>query len=724
MRWIVLALFFVMCLGAPPAMAQSPRTIIVMDGSGSMWGQIDGRPKLEIARETVGNVLAQVPAEQEIGLLAYGHREKGNCGDIELVVPPASGTGAAISQAVNGMRFLGKTPLSDAVRQAAEALRYTEDAATVVLVTDGLETCNADPCALANELEQAGLNFTAHVIGLGLSQAESAQVSCLATGTGGRYFDAADADGLAEALLETVASSEPLPETPPTQRSYFPGAPDMPGIALAPTGQTTGAPESAVAPFDFPADGTAPQCAAICTGDAQCAAWRYEPAGSLFVAEARCFAYGASSEMDYSAYDLSEGWSSGIKDGVLMLVRPYIAQEPLPEATLDAPDTAPAGQVARIAWTGPAAELDTIEIGLPGDGEGWTYVYVADGNPAELLMPGEPGDYELRYKFRDQFVIATRPIAVTEAMVSMNAPDKVLAGSEVSIAWAGPDADYDNIQIAVPGDDSYLTYAYVRDNNPVLLTMPDEPGLYELRYKLADTEVIATRPIEVLSADAVQPEDQNGPALVAATFQAETGGLDLAIYWSATPLPGQNLPPEAWAMQEAVTGPVTEQFLPGAYDVLGEAGDDVFAGRVDITAQGPNAFTIPRSGLLSPGGEDRPDEQAHICSGPQPCVIADPTGLAFTLPAGWSSDAPFRYEAAGGVTADRPTAIFLGPNGNSVLLLNPIRWIESNGVCTESAAGPLCIPGQPDPAALAALAVILPSLTYSPAGGDSSERLQ
>ena len=44
-----------------PQAAPQPATIIVMDGSGSMWGQIDGRPKLEIARETVGDVLSLVP---------------------------------------------------------------------------------------------------------------------------------------------------------------------------------------------------------------------------------------------------------------------------------------------------------------------------------------------------------------------------------------------------------------------------------------------------------------------------------------------------------------------------------------------------------------------------------------------------------------------------------------------------------------------------------------
>jgi Ca-activated chloride channel family protein len=96
------------CIGiflSAPAFAEAPRTIIVMDGSGSMWGQIDGRTKLEIARETITEVLGTIPADQELGLMAYGHRERGNCSDIELMVPPAAGSGAEISARVNEMRF-------------------------------------------------------------------------------------------------------------------------------------------------------------------------------------------------------------------------------------------------------------------------------------------------------------------------------------------------------------------------------------------------------------------------------------------------------------------------------------------------------------------------------------------------------------------------------------------------------------------------------------------
>jgi Ca-activated chloride channel family protein len=191
------------------------RTIIVLDASGSMWGQIDGKTKIEIARETLGTVLQSVPADRELGMIAYGHRQKGKCDDIELVIPAAPGTGPAITQAANGLNPKGKTPLSAAVKQAAEALRYTEDKATVILITDGLETCNADPCALGRELETTGVDFTAHVVGFGLSEEEGKQVACLAENTGGKYIQAKDASDLSEALTETVVAVAPDPKPTP-----------------------------------------------------------------------------------------------------------------------------------------------------------------------------------------------------------------------------------------------------------------------------------------------------------------------------------------------------------------------------------------------------------------------------------------------------------------------------------------------------------------------------
>ena len=214
------------CLAAmlPLAAHAEGKSILILDASGSMWGQIDGRPKLEIAREALGSVLSAIPADTELGLMAYGHREKGSCEDIELVVPPGTGTAGAITDAANTLKFLGKTPLSEAVRRAASELRSTEEKATVILITDGIETCNADPCALANELEASGVDFTAHVVGFGLTEDEGRQVACLAENTGGKYIEAKDASTLVDALKTTVAAVEPTPEAAPAPEPPPPAA--------------------------------------------------------------------------------------------------------------------------------------------------------------------------------------------------------------------------------------------------------------------------------------------------------------------------------------------------------------------------------------------------------------------------------------------------------------------------------------------------------------------
>ena len=179
MRQALLAgLFACFSLLAAPTIA-GEQVIIVLDASGSMWGQIEGKPKISIAREVMDEVLGKVSSDLSIGLMAYGHREKGNCADIELLTAPAPGSAAEIVGKANDLSPRGKTPLSEAVRQAAGILRYTESKASVILITDGLETFNVDACAVARELESTGVDFTAHVVGFGLSAEEGRQIACL-----------------------------------------------------------------------------------------------------------------------------------------------------------------------------------------------------------------------------------------------------------------------------------------------------------------------------------------------------------------------------------------------------------------------------------------------------------------------------------------------------------------------------------------------------------------
>ncbi|MGE3305198.1 MAG: VWA domain-containing protein [Rhizobiaceae bacterium] len=227
------------------------KAIIVLDASGSMWSQIDGKPKLVIARETLRKALMSLPDEAELGLIAYGHRERGSCEDVELVVPPGPGTANAIVTAADNMQFLGKTPLTAAVRQAADALNFRQDKATIVLVTDGVESCNADPCAAATELESAGKDLTIHVVGFGMSSEDGRQVACLAEKTGGKFIAASDAAALADALAATVPAPEPEPVPAPAPEPAPAPAPEPVEPAPAPAPEPV---EPAPAPAPEPVE--------------------------------------------------------------------------------------------------------------------------------------------------------------------------------------------------------------------------------------------------------------------------------------------------------------------------------------------------------------------------------------------------------------------------------------------------------------------------------------
>ena len=190
--------------------------ILVLDASGSMWGQIDGKPKMQIAKEVVAKVVGNWKPEDELGLVAYGHRKKGACDDIEVLAEPGKLDASSFLDRVNGLNPKGKTPMTQAVRQAAEALKYTEKQATVILVSDGIETCDPNPCAVAEELEKLGVALTVHTVGFGLDDKGAVeQLKCLAEKTGGISTIADNADELKDALTKTVeAKTEPPPPPP------------------------------------------------------------------------------------------------------------------------------------------------------------------------------------------------------------------------------------------------------------------------------------------------------------------------------------------------------------------------------------------------------------------------------------------------------------------------------------------------------------------------------
>jgi len=191
------------------------RVILILDASGSMRAKINGKAKIDIAKEVIGQIIGAWNPQDEIGLVAYGHRKKGACDDIETIKEPGPLNAQDFMAAVNAIQPKGQTPMTQAVKQAAEALSYTEKKATVILVSDGIETCNADPCSVADDLAKTGVELKVHTVGFGLDDKGAvAQLKCLADKTGGTFALADNADDLLKALKKTVQAAPPPPPAP------------------------------------------------------------------------------------------------------------------------------------------------------------------------------------------------------------------------------------------------------------------------------------------------------------------------------------------------------------------------------------------------------------------------------------------------------------------------------------------------------------------------------
>ena len=178
----------------------NPRAVIIFDASGSMWGQINGVTKIEIARDALRNVVREWNPSVELGLTVYGHRSKGDCNDIETVIPVGKIDKNRVIKTVMGIKPKGKTPISRSLRKVAEEIKYTEEKATIILISDGKETCDPDPCGTAKELEKQGIDFVTHVIGFNVDKKTSQQLECIANATGGEYFSAKNAAALNKAM--------------------------------------------------------------------------------------------------------------------------------------------------------------------------------------------------------------------------------------------------------------------------------------------------------------------------------------------------------------------------------------------------------------------------------------------------------------------------------------------------------------------------------------------
>ena len=186
---------------------------IILDASGSMAGTVGGQSKLSIAQQTLTDFIDRLPSTgAEVALRVYGHKgsnkeadREESCRGTELLYPFQPLDKEKFKETINAFSPTGWTPIARSLRAALDDFQSVDDdAATniVVLVSDGIETCDGDPVAMAKLLKASGLDVVVHVIGFDVNAEAAGQLQAVAEAGGGQYFDARNAQDFEKIFVQ------------------------------------------------------------------------------------------------------------------------------------------------------------------------------------------------------------------------------------------------------------------------------------------------------------------------------------------------------------------------------------------------------------------------------------------------------------------------------------------------------------------------------------------
>lgn len=188
----------------PAYAAPEPQLVLVLDSSGSMKERVGGAAKIAIAKSALTTVVDKLPPAALVGLRVYGatvfdKSDRGACTDSQLVVPIGNQNRDALRAEIKKYKPYGETPISHSLKEAAKDLGG-EGRRTILLVSDGEETCDVDPCATAEALAEQGIDLKIDVIGLGVRGQARNQLRCIADRGNGTYYDADSREEIEESL--------------------------------------------------------------------------------------------------------------------------------------------------------------------------------------------------------------------------------------------------------------------------------------------------------------------------------------------------------------------------------------------------------------------------------------------------------------------------------------------------------------------------------------------
>lgn len=177
------------------------RILFVFDASQSMAGYWESDQKINIARNFLIEIVdsLQELKNVQMALRVYGHQSPvppQNCDDTKLEVPFNINNALQIRQKLKYLIPKGTTPIAFSLEKAAGDFPPCPDCRNIIiLITDGIEACEGDPCAVSRKLQTMGITLKPFIIGIGIDPEFKKTFDCV-----GYYYNAANEKKFREVL--------------------------------------------------------------------------------------------------------------------------------------------------------------------------------------------------------------------------------------------------------------------------------------------------------------------------------------------------------------------------------------------------------------------------------------------------------------------------------------------------------------------------------------------
>jgi Ca-activated chloride channel family protein len=188
-----------------------PALLLIMDSSGSMNGTAGGgQSKIQAAKDALDRVVDSLPEGSRVGLRVYGHRVSNDpadkprgCRDTQLISPVGPLRPTQMKNRIASFDARGWTPIGESLRRGAGDLRREDGDKTIVLVSDGIDTCAPPPpCEVAKRIVNQGIDLRIDTVGFQVDAQARRELRCIARVGKGTYVDAGSADDLADNLAQ------------------------------------------------------------------------------------------------------------------------------------------------------------------------------------------------------------------------------------------------------------------------------------------------------------------------------------------------------------------------------------------------------------------------------------------------------------------------------------------------------------------------------------------